>query len=301
MNYAHKVNIMPGAGRGSAAGSLVSYALAITEVDPIEYNLLFERFLNPARAQMPDIDLDIPDNRRGELIQYVHDKYGKNHMAQIITFGTFGAKQAIRDVARVFGLSQFESNTWSKAIPNLFHIDLKTAYEQSQPLKNLVADSPKNRMLFQTALALEGLPRHYSTHAAGIVLSEEPLTDTVALQPSGDGLEQTQVPKDDVEALGLLKMDFLGLKNLNILAAASHFVTRDTGKPFDPKAIPLDDQPTLALFARGDTNGVFQFESSGIKNVLRKLRPTAFEDVVAVNALYRPGPMENIDTFILGQ
>ncbi len=161
---------------------------------------------------MPDIDLDIPDNRRGELIQYVHDKYGKNHMAQIITFGTFGAKQAIRDVARVFGLSQFESNTWSKAIPNLFHIDLKTAYEQSQPLKNLVADSPKNRMLFQTALALEGLPRHYSTHAAGIVLSEEPLTDTVALQPSGDGLEQTQVPKDDVEALGLLKMDFLGLK-----------------------------------------------------------------------------------------
>lgn len=298
MNYAHKVNIMTGAGRGSAAGSLVSYALAITEVDPIEYNLLFERFLNPARAQMPDIDLDIPDNRRGELIQYVHDKYGKNHMAQIITFGTFGAKQAIRDVARVFGLSQFESNTWSKAIPNLFHIDLKTAYEQSQPLKNLVADSPKNRMLFQTALALEGLPRHYSTHAAGIVLSEEPLTDTVALQPSGDGLEQTQVPKDDVEALGLLKMDFLGLKNLNILAAASHFVTRDTGKPFDPKAIPLDDQPTLALFARGDTNGVFQFESSGIKNVLRKLRPTAFEDVVAVNALYRPGPMENIDTFI---
>ncbi|TLQ51309.1 DNA polymerase III subunit alpha [Lacticaseibacillus casei] len=298
MNYAHKVNIMTGAGRGSAAGSLVSYALAITEVDPIEYNLLFERFLNPARAQMPDIDLDIPDNRRGELIQYVHDKYGENHMAQIITFGTFGAKQAIRDVARVFGLSQFESNTWSKAIPNLFHIDLKTAYEQSQPLKNLVADSPKNRMLFQTALALEGLPRHYSTHAAGIVLSEEPLTDTVALQPSGDGLEQTQVPKDDVEALGLLKMDFLGLKNLNILAAASHFVARDSGKPFDPKTIPLDDKPTLNLFARGDTNGVFQFESSGIKNVLRKLHPTAFEDVVAVNALYRPGPMENIDTFI---
>lgn len=298
MNYAHKVNIMTGAGRGSAAGSLVSYALAITEVDPIAYDLLFERFLNPARAQMPDIDLDIPDNRRGELIQYVHDKYGRNHMAQIITFGTFGAKQAIRDVARVFGMSQFESNTWSRAIPNLLHMDLKTAYDQSQPLKNLVADSPKNRMLFQTALALEGLPRHYSTHAAGIVLSEEPLTDTVALQPSGDGLEQTQVPKDDVEALGLLKMDFLGLKNLNILAAASHFVTRDTGRTFDPKQIPLNDQPTLALFARGDTNGVFQFESAGIKNVLRKLRPTDFEDVVAVNALYRPGPMENIDTFI---
>ncbi|WP_461213113.1 DNA polymerase III subunit alpha [Lacticaseibacillus sp. GG6-2] len=298
MNHAHEVGIMTGPGRGSAAGALVAYALAITEVDPIAYHLLFERFLNPNRANMPDIDLDIPDNRRGELIQYVHERYGDDHMAQIITFGTFGAKQALRDVCRVFGLSQFESNKWSAAIPKVFHIDLQTAYEKSQPLKNLVGDSEQNQTLFATALKLEGLPRHDSTHAAGIVLAQEPLTDTVALQTGGDGIAQTQVPMGDVEALGLLKMDFLGLRNLNILATASYWVQRQTGKPFAPKAIPLDDQKTLALFARGDTNGVFQFESSGIRRVLRQLQPTAFEDVVAVNALYRPGPMENIDHFI---
>ncbi len=298
MNYAHSVGIMTGAGRGSAAGSLVSYALAITEVDPIAYDLLFERFLNPARANMPDIDLDIPDNRRGELIQYVHDRYGADHMAQIITFGTFGAKQALRDCARVFGLSQFDSNKWSAAIPSQFHIDLQSAYQQSQPLRNLVGDSEQNQALFQTALALEGLPRHDSTHAAGIVLAQEPLTDTVALQDGGDGIAQTQVPMGDVEALGLLKMDFLGLRNLSILASAVASVERQTGRPFDPKQIPLDDAETLALFARGDTNGVFQFESNGIRSVLRRMHPTQFEDVVAVNALYRPGPMEQIDTFI---
>ncbi|WP_390404540.1 DNA polymerase III subunit alpha [Lacticaseibacillus jixiensis] len=298
MNHAHEVNIMTGPGRGSAAGALVSYALAITEVDPIEYHLLFERFLNPARANMPDIDLDIPDNRRGELIQYVHERYGDDHMAQIITFGTFGAKQALRDVCRVFGLSQFDSNKWSAAIPEQFHIDLKTAYEKSQPLKNLVADSEQNRLMFGLATRLEGLPRHDSTHAAGVVLAQEPLSNTVALQTGSDGIAQTQVPMGDVQALGLLKMDFLGLRNLSILATASYWVEKQTGQPFDPKTIPLDDQATLALFARGDTNGVFQFESAGIRRVLRALKPTSFEDVVAVNALYRPGPMENIDTFI---
>ncbi|WP_461224100.1 DNA polymerase III subunit alpha [Lacticaseibacillus suihuaensis] len=298
MNHAHEVGIMTGPGRGSAAGALVAYALAITEVDPIEYNLLFERFLNPARANMPDIDLDIPDNRRGELIRYVHDRYGQDHMAQIITFGTFGAKQALRDVARVFGLSQFDANKWSAAIPNQFHIDLKAAYQQSLPLRNLVADAEQNRLLFTTALALEGLPRHDSTHAAGIVLAEEPLTDTVALQDGGDGIAQTQVPMGDVEALGLLKMDFLGLRNLTLLANAARTIQKLTGKPFDPKAIPLDDQETLHLFARGDTSGVFQFESNGIRAVLRRMRPSRFEDVIATNALYRPGPMEQIDTYI---
>ncbi|WP_262314559.1 DNA polymerase III subunit alpha [Lacticaseibacillus parakribbianus] len=298
MNHAHEVGIMTGPGRGSAAGALVAYALAITEVDPIEYNLLFERFLNPARANMPDIDLDIPDNRRGELIRYVHDRYGQDHMAQIITFGTFGAKQALRDVARVFGLSQFDANKWSAAIPNQFHIDLKAAYQQSLPLRNLVADADQNRLLFTTALALEGLPRHDSTHAAGIVLAEEPLTDTVALQDGGDGIAQTQVPMGDVEALGLLKMDFLGLRNLTLLANATKTIQQLTGKPFDPKAIPLDDQETLRLFARGDTSGVFQFESNGIRAVLRRMRPSRFEDVIATNALYRPGPMEQIDTYI---
>ncbi|MHA3066071.1 DNA polymerase III subunit alpha [Lacticaseibacillus saniviri] len=298
MNHAHEVGIITGPGRGSAAGSLVSYALAITEVDPIQYNLLFERFLNPNRANMPDIDLDIPDNRRNELINYVHDKYGANHMAQIVTFGTFGAKQALRDVARVFGLSQFQSNQWSNAIPPGLHVSLQQAYQQSQALKNLVADAQENQRLFQTALAIEGLPRHYSTHAAGIVLSDQPLTDTVALQSGGDGIEQTQFAMGNVEALGLLKMDFLGLRNLSILASTLSYVQKQTGQAINPATIPLDDPDTLALFARGDTNGVFQFESSGIKAVLRQLGPSSFEDVVAVNALYRPGPMENIDTFV---
>lgn len=298
MNHAHEVGIMTGPGRGSAAGSLVSYALAITEVDPLKYNLLFERFLNPARAQMPDIDLDIPDNRRPELIEYVHQRYGDDHMAQIITFGTFGAKQAIRDVARVFGLSQADIAKWSNAIPNEFKITLQKAYDDSLPLQNLVGDSEDNQLLFRVALALEGLPRHDSTHAAGIVLAQEPLTDTVALQTGSDGIAQTQVPMGDVEALGLLKIDFLGLRNLTILAEAIKGVTRQTGEAFDPKQIPLDDAATLRLFARGDTNGIFQFESAGIKRTLQNLGPTAFEDIVAVNALYRPGPMDNIDTFI---
>lgn len=298
MNHAHEVGIMMGPGRGSAAGSLVAYALAITQVDPIQYNLLFERFLNPARQQMPDIDIDIPDDRRQELIDYVHEFYGQEHMAQIITFGTFGAKQAIRDVARVFGLSQFDSDKWSKAIPPLFKIDLTQAYKDSLPLRNLVGDSDQNRALYQTALALEGLPRHYSTHAAGIVLAQEPLTDTVAVQDGGDGIAQTQVTMTNVERLGLLKIDFLGLRNLSILARATKAIEFQTKKPFAANAIPLDDEATLKLFARGDTNGVFQFESAGIRSVLRRLQPTAFEDVVATNALYRPGPMEQIDTFI---
>ncbi|WP_208422343.1 DNA polymerase III subunit alpha [Latilactobacillus fragifolii] len=298
MRYAHEQHIMTGPGRGSAAGSLVAYALMITDVDPIQYQLLFERFLNPNRANMPDIDLDIPDNRRDEVLAYVYHKYGRNHMAQIITFGTLAAKMALRDVGRVFGLSQFEMNDWAKAIPDVLKITLKEAYQQSQPLKNLVADSTRNRLLFETAQKLEGLPRHYSTHAAGIVLSQAPLTDTVALQSGGEEIELTQLPMGNVEELGLLKIDFLGLRNLGILANIVKLVGQQTGQPFDPHAIPLDDPKTLALFQQGDTNGIFQFESPGIKNVLRRLAPSSFEDVVATDALYRPGPMENIDVFI---
>lgn len=298
MRHAHEQHIMTGPGRGSAAGSLVAYALMITDVDPIQYQLLFERFLNPNRANMPDIDLDIPDNRRDEVLAYVYHKYGRNHMAQIITFGTLAAKMALRDVGRVFGLSQFEMNDWAKAIPDMLKITLKEAYQQSQPLKNLVADSTQNRLLFETAQKLEGLPRHYSTHAAGIVLSQAPLTDTVALQSGGEEIELTQLPMGNVEELGLLKIDFLGLRNLGILANIVKLVGQQTGQPFDPHSIPLDDPKTLALFQQGDTNGIFQFESPGIKNVLRRLAPSSFEDVVATDALYRPGPMENIDVFI---
>ncbi|AUX11972.1 DNA polymerase III subunit alpha [Latilactobacillus sakei] len=298
MQYAHQQNIMTGPGRGSAAGSLVAYALRITDVDPIQYQLLFERFLNPNRANMPDIDLDIPDNRRDEVLDYVYQKYGQNHMAQIITFGTLAAKMALKDVGRVFGLSQFEMSAWSKAIPNVLKITLQEAYEQSQALKNLVADSQQNRLLFETAQRIEGLPRHYSTHAAGIVLSQAPLTETVALQSGGEEIELTQLPMGNVEELGLLKIDFLGLRNLGILANIVKLVSQQTGQPFNPQNIPLDDPATLALFQQGDTNGIFQFESTGIKNVLRRLKPTSFEDIVATDALYRPGPMENIDTFI---
>lgn len=298
MNYAHRAHIQTGPGRGSAAGSLVAYVLAITEVDPLAYNLLFERFLNEERAQMPDIDLDIPDNRREQVLQYVHDKYGHTRVAQIITFGTLATKAALRDVGRVLGMPPYVLSEWSAAVPPQLHIMLKAAYEQSQRLRNLVADSDQNQLLFKTAQKLEGLPRHYSTHAAGIVLSQGPLTDLVPLQPGSEDLLMTQYPKDTVEAVGLLKMDFLGLRNLSILANALSLVKKQTGQALDLDQIDLNDPATLALFSQGETNGVFQFESAGIKRVLRQLQPDSFELVAAVNALYRPGPMENIDTFI---
>lgn len=298
IKQAHQLKIMTGPGRGSAAGSLVAFSLGITDVDPLKYQLLFERFLNPERVSMPDIDLDIPDDRRDELIQYMHDQYGDTHMAQIITFGTMAAKQALRDVGRVLGLSQPEMNEWSRMIPDS-RSNLRSAYQQSDGLKNLVATSDRNRLLFATALKVEGLPRHFSTHAAGIVLSAKKLTDTVPVQTGTDGIKLTQFPKGDVEALGLLKMDFLGLRNLTILAKTIRSLRQQPGlTDFDPHQIPLNDPQTLALFQRGDTDGVFQFESSGIRQVLIKLHPTSFADIVATNALYRPGPMENIDTFV---
>ncbi|RHW49912.1 DNA polymerase III subunit alpha [Bombilactobacillus bombi] len=299
INQAHKMNIMTGPGRGSAAGSLVSYALGITQVDPIQYGLLFERFLNPERVDMPDIDLDIPDNRRDELVQYMQQKYGDDHMAQIITFGTFAAKQALRDVGRVFGLSQTDLSRWSKAIPKTLGIDLKTAYQQSPALKNLYQQSPRNQLMFKTALKIENLPRHYSTHAAGIVLSAHNLDETVALQHGGsDGALLTQQTKGNVEALGLLKIDFLGLRNLTILNSAVTLIKQDFAADFQLAQIPLEDEATLKLFQAGDTDGIFQFESAGIKAVLRQLQPTSFQDIVATNALYRPGPMKNIAHFI---
>lgn len=296
IKHAHQQKIMTGPGRGSAAGSLVAYVLGITAVDPLKYQLLFERFLNPERVTMPDIDLDFPDDRRDELIHYMHDRYGDQHMAQIITFGTMAAKQALRDVGRVFGLSQTQLSEWSHAVPSELNITLKKAYQQSEGLKNLIAADPVNKLLFKTALAIEGLPRHYSTHAAGIVLSAADLTATVPVQQGSDGLKLTQFPKGDVEALGLLKMDFLGLRNLSILTAILKAIPHQAS--FQLTQIPLDDPATLRLFQQGDTDGVFQFESSGIRQVLIKLKPTSFADIVATNALYRPGPMANIETFI---
>ncbi|MCC4436048.1 DNA polymerase III subunit alpha [Limosilactobacillus reuteri] len=296
MNFAHQQKITTDPGRGSAAGSLVAYALAITEVDPLQYDLLFERFLNPERAQMPDIDLDIPDNRRDEVLQYVHQKYGHQRVAQIITFGTLAAKQVVRDVSRVFNLPRYDMQRLIDALPHGLHVTIKDALKESQQLKNLLDDNPKFRLLIQVAQQLEGLPRHYSIHAAGIVLSEQPLHEVVPLQDGSDGLLMTQFAKDTVEALGLLKMDFLGLKNLSIMDNTLQMI-RQEDPNFDLQKINFNDPLTLQLFQRGKTEGIFQFESSGIRNVLVNLHPTNFEDIVAVNALYRPGPMENIPHF----
>lgn len=298
MAFAHRNKIVTGAGRGSAAGSLVAYVLEITDVDPLEYDLLFERFLNPERFTMPDIDLDIPDNRREEVLNYVREKYGQYHMAQIATFGTMAAKMVLRDAARVFGLSQSEANRWSKAIPNQLKITLPQAYKTSRQLVELVQASEKNQLLFKTAVILEGLPRHVSTHAAGVVISDRNLLELVPLQCGSDEAFLTQYTMNEVEAIGLLKMDFLGLRNLSIIDFTLKAVKRVEGQEIRLKEIPLNDAKTLLLFQRGETSGVFQFESAGIRNVLRRLGPENIEDIAAVNALYRPGPMQNIDTFI---
>lgn len=298
MNFAHSVHITTGPGRGSAAGSLVSYALRITEVDPLEYNLLFERFLNPARQQMPDIDLDIPDNRRDEVIKYMFEKYGMNHAAQILTFGTLAAKQVLKDVCRVFGLNKVETYRWLDAIPHAKgKITLAEAYQKSKELQLLVNTNAFSKILFATAEHLENLPRHYSIHAAGLVITDDSLAEIVGLQVGPLGIPVTQQTKLNVESLGLLKIDFLGLRNLTILGNIIAAL-KSEGVEIDPNQIPLNDQETLALFQRGDTDAVFQFESDGIKRVLEQLHPDSFEDIVAVNALYRPGPMNNIGHFI---
>lgn len=298
INYCHQVGITTGPGRGSACGSLVSYALSITDIDPLEYNLLFERFLNPARHEMPDIDLDIPDNRRDEVIKYMFDKYGMDHAAQILTFGTLAAKQALRDVGRVFGMSLKQTEKWTKSLPfSKTKISLKEAYQNSRELQTLVATSPEDQLLFATAVHLEGIPRHTSIHAAGLVISDQSIAGISGMQAGTLGIPVTQQTKAYVESLGLLKIDFLGLRNLTILGQTLALCNLPKEQNL-PEAIPLNDPATLKLFQEGRTDAIFQFESAGIKNVLKRLHPDNFEDLVAVNALYRPGPMGNIDEFI---
>jgi DNA polymerase III subunit alpha len=298
MNYAHRQGIMTGPGRGSAAGSLVAYVLNITAIDPLEYDLLFERFLNPERVSMPDIDIDFPDHRRDEVIRYVAQKYGEFHVAQIITFGTLAAKAAIRDVGRVLGMDGKEVDKISKLISNKAGITLRQAYEQSEPLRIYLQQSRDRQRLFEAALGIEGLPRHTSTHAAGVVISERPLTDLVAIQEGHEGIYLTQFDMEGLEALGLLKMDFLGLRNLSILDKIVQRIQKETGQRFRLNDLPLKDERTYSLLAKGDTTGIFQLESEGMRRVLQQLKPTELEDIVAVNALYRPGPMENIPLYI---
>ena len=301
MHFAHRQQITTGPGRGSAAGSLVAYALKITDVDPLAENLLFERFLNSERAQMPDIDLDLPDNRRQEVLTYLHHRYGHQRVAQIITFGTLAAKRAIKDVARVFMLptylqSELNHQLALLKVPGKLTID--KALAASQPLQNLAADQPLIKLVLQMARRLEGLPRNDSIHAAGIVLAADPLVDLVPLQGGqGEDLLVTQYAKETVEAVGLLKIDFLGLRNLSIIDKALRLIHQRQPN-FDLTKIPLTDPATLQVFARGETDGIFQFESRGIRQVLVKLKPDRFADLVAVNALYRPGPLDNINHFI---
>lgn len=301
LRFAHEQHFQTGAGRGSAAGSLVAYVLRITDVDPLAFGLLFERFLNAERAQMPDIDIDLPDNHRETVLAYLHDKYGHEHVAQIITFGTLAARQALRDTARVFDVDTRTLARLSASLPapvNGRQASLAQSFEQSKALREILADMPNGQLLFETAQKIEGLPRNYSTHAAGLVLSQTPLVQTLPLQPGSEGRLLTQYEKGAVERVGLLKIDLLGLRNLTLLDNALKLAEKQLPKDFDMSKVPLDDAQTLALFAKGDTNGIFQFESGGIKNVLRQLQPNTFELIAAVNALYRPGPMQNINAFI---
>lgn len=298
MKYAHDKGVITGPGRGSAAGSLVAYVLHITDVDPIEHMLLFERFLNPERISMPDIDIDFPDNRRDEMIEYVSNKYGRIHVAQIITFGTLAARAALRDVGRVMGISPKEADYIAKQVPSKLGITLKQAYEESATLREYITNIEIGRKIFDTAVKIEGLPRHTSTHAAGVVISEHPLTDLIPIQEGHNEVYLTQYPMDILEEIGLLKMDFLGLRNLTLIDNIHSLIYRGTGKKIDLSTIPLDDTNTFDLLSKGDTTGVFQLESSGMRSVLARLKPTELEDIVAVNALYRPGPMENIPLYI---
>lgn len=298
MRFARDNGILTGPGRGSAAGSMVAYVLYITDVDPIEHKLLFERFLNPERISMPDIDIDFPDHRRDEVIRYVSKKYGELHVAQILTFGTLAAKAALRDVGRAFGLNPKELDSLSRKIPAKLGINLQEAYKESEALRRYTRESPLNRRLFETALKLEGLPRHTSTHAAGVVISEHPLVEAIPIQKGHENVYLTQYSMEHLEDVGLLKMDFLGLRNLSLIENILSSIQRKTGRRINIKGIPLDDETVYKLLGKGDTTGIFQLESEGMRSVLTRLQPTRFEDIVAVNALYRPGPMENIPLFI---
>jgi DNA polymerase-3 subunit alpha len=301
IQWGKRQGIPIGPGRGSAAGSLVAWALKITNVDPIAYNLLFERFLNPERISMPDIDIDFCIDRREEVIDYVKDKYGHDCVCQIITFGTMMAKGAIKDVARALGFPFQDANTLTDLIPDQLKITLEEAIEQEPRLKQLIESNPKIKKLIDICLKLEGLTRHASKHAAGVVISPTPLAQTMPLYiPAKTDALVSQYTMNDLEALGFLKMDFLGLKNLTIIDAVVKAIKNNNAVDIDLDKLPLNDAKTFALLCNGNTDGVFQFESDGIKDVLRKLQPDKFEDLIAVNALYRPGPLGSgmVDDYI---
>lgn len=299
VNEAKSRGITVGPGRGSAAGSMVSYCLGITGVDPIAHNLLFERFLNPERISMPDIDLDFADNRRDEVLTYVREKYGTNRVAQICTFGTLAARAAVKDVGRAFGLPFLEMNTLVKLIPERPGTKLKEALEISE-FKAIYESNELYRKVMDNALKLEGKARHVSVHACGVIISPDDSTHFTALQraPKDDNTIITQYGAKPLEALGLLKMDFLGLMNLTVIQTTLEIIKRTRNETVNIETIPLDNKATFNLLQRGDTTGVFQLESAGMRRYLRQLKPTEFEDITAMVSLYRPGPMEWISSFI---
>ncbi|HJU06171.1 MAG TPA: DNA polymerase III subunit alpha [Nitrospiraceae bacterium] len=303
INFARSRGIPVGPGRGSAAGSLVAYALRITDLDPLVYHLLFERFLNPERISLPDIDMDFCMDRRGEVINYVIEKYGEDHVCQIITFGTLGAKAAIRDVGRVMEIPYAEVDRVAKLVPNQLNITLEQALSLEPKLQELTQTDPKIGELITIARSLEGLARHASTHAAGVVISQEALTDHVPLYKGANDEVVTQYSMGDVEKIGLVKFDFLGLKTLTMIHHAVTLI--NAGQPaasplIDMANLPLDDKATYALLSSGRTTGIFQLESPGMRNLLVRIKPEHFEDLIAILALYRPGPLESgmVDDFI---
>lgn len=301
INWGKEKGIIFGPGRGSAAGSIISYALRITEIDPLEYNLLFERFLNPDRISMPDVDIDIQDTRRDEVIAYCTEKYGTDRVANIVTFGKMAARAAVRDVARVLEVPYSEADRLSKMIPPPVqgrHIPLSVSLKKDVDLINEYQSNPTAKTVFDYAVRLEGTIRSHGVHAAGVVIAPDEIVNYVPLEMAQKGVVATQYPMGPVEDLGLLKMDFLGLSNLTTINNALRIIKKVNGVSLDLESIPLNDLKTFELLQKGDTTGVFQLESAGMKRYLKDLKPSAFGDIIAMVALYRPGPMQFIESFI---
>lgn len=284
--------------RGSAAGSLVSYCIGITDVDPVEYGLTFERFLNPERISMPDVDMDFEDARRDEIIQYVTERFGRDRVAQIVTFGTLGAKAAIKDAGRVMGYTPQDTDRLTKCIPTLPGWSLKRAYKELPEFRQIIDNESQSKKLYDTALTVEGLARNCGVHAAGVVISQDPLVDYIPLYRGNDGQAITAFEMGILEKIGMLKMDFLGLSNLTVLARAIKNIEQTRGFHLDIKTIPEDDTKSFEMLARGDTTGVFQLEGGGMTRWVMQLKPSTIRELAAMIALYRPGPMEHIPTFI---
>lgn len=301
IHFAKSHGIMVGPGRGSAAGSIVAYCLAITDIDPVKYQLIFERFLNPERVSMPDIDVDFCFERRQEVIDYVVEKYGKDRVVQIVTFGTLAAKGVVRDVGRVLDLPYAKCDAIAKMIPGDLGMTLEKALKASPDLRNAYNEDEEVKYLIDMSMRLEGLPRHSSMHAAGVVISRESVDEYVPLSKAADGTITTQFTMTTLEELGLLKMDFLGLRTLTVIQNAVDQVKKNRGVAIDLKAIDYNDKAVLESIGTGKNDGVFQLESGGMKSFMKELKPENLEDIIAGISLYRPGPMDFIPKYLKGK